>query len=612
MINKMREMAPIIMLVILVAFVGGTIFLDWGMNVSNRGGSMMPAGKINGKEIPLSYFDQQVNMERQRLQEGNKEIPPDQYRMVPQQVWEREVNKHLMREVNKQLNLSATAEEVFSYIKNNPLPGIDTVSAFQTEGKYDTTKYIQFLNDPNNYRQYSWLHEIESYTANNIIPMQKMESLLNAASMPSPSEISFQYEKQNRKVVFEYIKRNISESKIDSGAVTPAMVTHYYEAHRDSFKVKEQAELYYVKFPKISTEFDENVYRQELLELRDRIQKSDKPLSEAFAEEATIMSDDPGSAQRGGDLGWSKRGMMVGEFDSVAFSIPVGTISDPVKTSFGLHIIYVEAREIRDSVLQVHARHLLRKISPTMETVDLLAEHADSLRIQMLDKGFITAAKEDKKVTLDSTGLFEKGAPIPGIGYLSGAGTFIFKKSDLTISERLENNDALYLIMVKRKVDAGYLSINDAKVKITNVIIDSLKTAAAKKYLASIRASLGDTGSPAKYSAVDSMVVSGVTDTVSGSEYVPQIGYASPVVAKALLIPVGTISAVIEADQSCFIIKPLWKNRLDSIPHLTAPAMQQIASQLKQQASQKIYYDWYISYKNKAKIKNNVDEIYID
>ena len=58
----------------------------------------------------------------------------------------------------------------------------------------------------------------------------------------------------------------------------------------------------------------------------------------------------------------------------------------------------------------------------------------------MLEKGFVAAAKEEKGIVFDSTGLFEKGSPIPGIGYLSGAGNFAFGKSDVEVSERLENS----------------------------------------------------------------------------------------------------------------------------------------------------------------------------
>lgn len=63
-----------------------------------------------------------------------------------------------------------------------------------------------------------------------------------------------------------------------------------------------------------------------------------------FAELARKYSQDPGSARRGGDLGWFARGVMVQPFDSIAFALPDGGISMPFETAFGYHIIYKDAR----------------------------------------------------------------------------------------------------------------------------------------------------------------------------------------------------------------------------------------------------------------------------
>lgn len=60
---------------------------------------------------------------------------------------------------------------------------------------------------------------------------------------------------------------------------------------------------------------------------------------EAFESLATSNSDDQGSARVGGQIGWFVSGMMVPEFSEVAFEIPVGAISEPVKSSYGWHII---------------------------------------------------------------------------------------------------------------------------------------------------------------------------------------------------------------------------------------------------------------------------------
>jgi peptidyl-prolyl cis-trans isomerase D len=65
-----------------------------------------------------------------------------------------------------------------------------------------------------------------------------------------------------------------------------------------------------------------------------------------FEELALLLSQDTGSAERGGDLGWFGRGVMVPEFEQVAFSLEIGEISDPVQTTFGYHIIQVIAHDV--------------------------------------------------------------------------------------------------------------------------------------------------------------------------------------------------------------------------------------------------------------------------
>ena len=66
-----------------------------------------------------------------------------------------------------------------------------------------------------------------------------------------------------------------------------------------------------------------------------------------FAELARTQSADPGSAEKGGDLGFFERGFMVAEFDEVTFSLNVGEISPPVQSQYGYHIIRVD--EIKGS-----------------------------------------------------------------------------------------------------------------------------------------------------------------------------------------------------------------------------------------------------------------------
>jgi peptidyl-prolyl cis-trans isomerase SurA len=95
-----------------------------------------------------------------------------------------------------------------------------------------------------------------------------------------------------------------------------------------------------------------------------------------FAELAKKHSQDPGSGQNGGDLGWNRRGAMVKEFDEMMFALPVGRVSPIVETAFGYHIIKVD----RAQPAEVKARHIL--IIPQRDSADARRARleADSVR----------------------------------------------------------------------------------------------------------------------------------------------------------------------------------------------------------------------------------------
>jgi peptidyl-prolyl cis-trans isomerase C len=66
-----------------------------------------------------------------------------------------------------------------------------------------------------------------------------------------------------------------------------------------------------------------------------------------FEDIAKAESDDVGSGENGGDLGTFGPGQMVEEFDKIAFDVPVGQLSEPVKTAFGYHLILIESRDAK-------------------------------------------------------------------------------------------------------------------------------------------------------------------------------------------------------------------------------------------------------------------------
>src|SRR5215204_1224542 len=89
-----------------------------------------------------------------------------------------------------------------------------------------------------------------------------------------------------------------------------------------------------------------------------------------FATAARRFSQDPGSKEQGGSLNWFRRGVMVPEFERVAFALKPGVVSDPVESPFGYHIIQVE----RVQPGEVQARHIL--IVPEVDSLHVSSARA--------------------------------------------------------------------------------------------------------------------------------------------------------------------------------------------------------------------------------------------
>jgi peptidyl-prolyl cis-trans isomerase C len=127
-----------------------------------------------------------------------------------------------------------------------------------------------------------------------------------------------------------------------------ASVRKYYDEHKGEFETAEARHIL-VKFkgsPVPAREGKTELSEEQALAKSQEIRK--KLLAgEDFAALAKAESDDVGSGSNGGSLGSFGHGQMVPEFDKVAFSLPIGQISEPVKTQFGYHLIRVEKRDAK-------------------------------------------------------------------------------------------------------------------------------------------------------------------------------------------------------------------------------------------------------------------------
>lgn len=97
---------------------------------------------------------------------------------------------------------------------------------------------------------------------------------------------------------------------------------------------------------------DDETAKQRLDDALDKIRGG-----EDFGEQAKLLSDDPGSANLGGDLGWSGPGTFVPEFETVVESLEIGVVSEPFRSQFGWHILEVLDRRVYDNTEDLKRRN---------------------------------------------------------------------------------------------------------------------------------------------------------------------------------------------------------------------------------------------------------------
>ncbi|SHJ98692.1 peptidylprolyl isomerase [Tepidibacter formicigenes] len=132
------------------------------------------------------------------------------------------------------------------------------------------------------------------------------------------------------------------ENYLASSKINDEKVKEYYENNKEKYR-KEEVKASHILFKTVDdnmnpiSEEEEKKVKEKAKDILIRAKNG-----EDFAKLAKEYSQDPGSKENGGDLGYFGKGVMVPEFEKVAFDLKPGEISDLVKTQFGYHIIKVE------------------------------------------------------------------------------------------------------------------------------------------------------------------------------------------------------------------------------------------------------------------------------
>lgn len=200
---------------------------------------------------------------------------------------------------------------------------------------------------------------LDYYLKNDMRQYGSKEALREATGF-TYDELKEQYERMIRN---NLLSRRVEYQITEAVKVTPAEVTDFFRSlPEDSLPMMpERYEFSEIVIEPVIAEAERDRVRDELAKLRERVLKG-----ESFSMLATLYSQDPGSAKKGGELGFFSRGDMVGEFESAAFALKPGEVSPIIETQYGFHIIQLIERRGNT----VNARHIL--IIPKVSSEDLL------------------------------------------------------------------------------------------------------------------------------------------------------------------------------------------------------------------------------------------------
>lgn len=274
-----------------------------------------------------------------------------------------------------------------------------------------------------------------------------------------------QIKEEYREMIRSSMIASRMESKITENVkVTPSEVRRFYNSlPKDSIPlIPLKFELQYItKKPKISLS-EKDIARETLEAIRQRIVKG-----ENFRSLAALYSQDPGSARKGGELGYGSRGEWTSEFESMAFSLPVGELSPVFESQFGFHILEVLDRKGD----MVSVRHIL--IRPEASTMDLVVAQRELDSVAVLLRDGVYTIGEAVKLFSDDAGLQGDGIylspmtrkpsytaeELEPMVYLSVQDLQEGENTNAIPFQTTENQDAFRLFYVKRRTSPHRASL---------------------------------------------------------------------------------------------------------------------------------------------------------
>jgi peptidyl-prolyl cis-trans isomerase D len=404
--------------------------------------------KVDGEDVTV---EEVRDTARQMLQQQGAQLGANASVLLPffaQRAADQLIDRQALLSEAQHLGFKATPQEVKDELQHGRyaeyfFPGGNFVGQAEYEGMLQRANLTPATFEDNVGKE---------------IMISKLQALIAGSASVSDAEIRREFDKQSTKVKFDYavlkqddIKKGlhptteelkafynshqkeyansvpetrkvkyaaIDTSKIDNGVqVTHEELQAYYDQHRDQYRVPEQAKVSHILIKTPLPGPDGKVDEKGVAEAQRRAGDLLKQLKAgaSFEDLAKKYSEDPGSAKEGGSLGWIGKGRTVPEFEKAAFSQPIGQIGDLVKSSYGFHIIRVEARQDAHMKTLDEVKGEIEPILKQQRAQQIAQKDAEDL-LQQAQKQGLDAAAAAKGISVVTSDFFGRKDVVPGLG----------------------------------------------------------------------------------------------------------------------------------------------------------------------------------------------------
>jgi peptidyl-prolyl cis-trans isomerase D len=431
--------------------------------------------------------------------------------------------------------------------------------------------------------------EFEAYLQNEML-LEKFRELVTDGITVSPQEIEREFRWRNEKVKIEYAvikpsdlassihpsdaelaawfaknsshyqipeKRSARYALLDLGklrantTVGDEELRAYYNSHIDEYKVENRANVEHILFKTLGKT------DAEVTEIREKAEGVLKQAKHGanFEDLAKKYSEDDGTKQKGGALGWIVEGQTVPEFQQAAFSLPKGSISDLVKTQYGFDIIKVLDREtahtksfeeVRDSIRQTI---LDQKVAA--EASNISSEMAAAVR--QSDRQSLDDLAKKFNLELGTTALSGVTDPIVPLGNSPELYSALFALRPGELSQPIEI-DSGYVILTPKDIQPAHQAML-AEVH-DKVLADyqSERSADLARARAEELAKRAQAGEDFDQAAKSLGLTPKTSDSVARAGSIPDIGSVREL-SQAFDMKVGQTSAAAESGTNWFVYR---------------------------------------------------------